>query len=76
MIKVKIIKIQDMGYACANPSCKHNPEYHYNIIGEVWHMKVGTVAADINSDYFCRDCIDDIYRMIKSKLDTKLWAFH
>lgn len=83
MIDIEI-KIQDLsGFTCDNKDCKHNPEYSDNIIGDVFYIKKNTVVAIISlSDYengpynlYCRDCIDDVYNQIKSKLDSKLWAF-
>ena len=67
------------GYKCDNVKCKHLPEYTYNIIGKEYFIKLDTICASIclggHIDRYCRDCIDDIYKIIKLKLDTNLWAF-
>jgi hypothetical protein len=38
-------------------------------------IKVGTVCAFIEGKVFCNGCIDEVYQLIKSKLDRKLWSF-
>ena len=77
MIQVSVVRMQSTGYDCFNPDCKRNPEYHYNIVGQVWHIKVGHPVAFIfinnNHEVYCRDCIDTVYLMLKSKLDSRLW---
>lgn len=83
MIKIEVCKLDATGIKCSNPKCKHSPEYHNHILGNNYHIKPDTAVVyiwvgDYMSIYevYCRDCIDEIYQMIKSKLDTKLWPFH
>lgn len=66
---------------CSNPDCLHLSEYHEQV-GYNWKIKKGTMVAWVwleeveGADVYCRACIDEIYQYIKTKLDTKLWAFH
>lgn len=81
MIDIQIIIMRDTGFRCANLNCKHNPEYMINILGNVWYIKIDTTVAVITlggsrAEYYCRECIDEIYKYMKTKLDSKLWAFH
>lgn len=87
MISVRVFKLETTGYKCDNANCQHLPEFTTNIIGSVYHIKTGTICAIIelsgghtsltgSTDIYCRGCIDDIYKKIKSELDTNLWAFH
>lgn len=82
MLEVEIIKMHESGWSCANPTCPRDPEY-VNTILTTHHIKTGTICAmirigkrwDTKTVFYCRSCIDDVYKMIKSKLDTKLWSF-
>jgi len=87
MIKIDIIKLDATGITCSNPNCQHLPEYTNHILGDNYHIKPDTTVVIIaagtqfseflhHKDVYCRGCIDEIYAMIKSKLDTKLWPFH
>jgi hypothetical protein len=81
MIDIQIIKLDESGHKCDGLNYKKNPEYFYCILGSIYHLRTGSTVAEIvlnNSDYeyYCRDCIDDLYVYIKSRLDTKLWIFH
>lgn len=80
MLRIDLIKLDRTGIHCANKECKHNPEHMVNIIGHVWYIKVDTTVAQImlggNVEYHCRGCIDELYKLLKQKLDPKLWAFH
>lgn len=85
MINIRTYEVWESGIKCCNTNCKHLPEYTDHIIGDNFYLKIGTICAlisiqhfmyDMHSDIYCRDCIDEIYHLIKSKLDTKLWAFH
>jgi hypothetical protein len=81
MINVELFKLDRTGVHCSNINCKRNPQSMVNILGDVWYIKVDTTVVMINlggsrAEYYCRDCIDDILHLIKSKLDSKLWAFH
>jgi hypothetical protein len=64
---------------CCNTNCQRSSEYHYTILENSHWIKQGTVCARIQIEnrveYYCRDCIDEIYNLIKSKLDSKLWIF-
>jgi hypothetical protein len=91
MINVQIVKVDSWqaSFECANPNCQHLPEYIEYIprqslwVGEKYYLKAGTTCAVISlsgfhidtNEYYCRGCIDEVYQMIKSKMDTKLWAF-
>jgi hypothetical protein len=80
MLKVYLEKLQASGIHCANPDCKKDPKYLVNILGHVWHVKVDTTIAVVSlggkEEYYCRGCIYELYQMLKTKLDPKLWAFH
>jgi len=87
MIKIDVRKLDATGIKCSNPNCRHLPEYHNHILGDNYHIKPDTTVAIIEAgiqfslflhhkDIYCRDCIDEVYQMIKSNLDTKLWPFH
>lgn len=80
MLQVSLIKMERGGVHCANRDCKRDPKHMINILGSVWHIKVDTTVAwvslGLEDEYYCRGCIDELYKMLKSKLDPKLWAFH
>lgn len=80
MLHIRLEKLQITGLHCANHDCKKNPEYMFNILGSVWYIKVDTMVAVVSlgskEEYYCRGCIDELYKMIKMKLNPKLWAFH
>jgi len=80
MIDIQIRKLESTGRHCAGPHCKKNPKYLFNILGHVYHLRTDQIVAQIVAggtvEYYCRDCIDDLYAYIKSKLDSKLWIFH
>ena len=79
MINAFLLKIDDSGWECKNPNCKHDPKYHFNIIGNNYHLIQGQTALVINlgesQEIYCRECIDSIYQDLKPLLDTRLWAF-
>jgi len=80
VLKITIVHLQETGHHCANPDCKHDPAHMVNILGSVWYIKVDTSVALISIgsswEYYCRGCIDAVYHLFKTKLDTKMWAFH
>lgn len=80
MFDIYLCKLEASGIHCANRECKRNPEYMINILGSVWYIKVDTTVAIVelngNHETYCRGCIDELYKKIKTKLDPKLWAFH
>jgi hypothetical protein len=80
MISVELTKLEATGIHCANRDCKRLPEHTVNILGNVYYIKVDTTVAVITlggrHEYYCRGCIDEIYAMLRAKLDSKLWAFH
>ncbi len=80
MLRIRIERLQLPGVHCAHPDCKKNPQYHVNILGSVWHVKVDTPVAIVSmggkEEIYCRACIDELYKFLKTKLDPKLWAFH
>ena len=76
MISAHLWKVDRGGWRCSNPDCKHSPKYHYNIIGKVWDLKLDTtcviITCNSGTEQYCRDCVDIIYPLLKSVLDTKL----
>lgn len=80
MLHVQLHKLETPGVHCANPECKKDPKNMINILGSVWHIKVDTTVAVVTLggkyENYCRGCIPELYQMVKSKLDPKLWAFH
>lgn len=82
MLQIKLTKLETTGIHCANKDCKKDPKHMVNIIGHVWYIKVDTTVAIVwlttgsDLEYYCRGCIDDLYKMVKTTLDPKLWAFH
>jgi hypothetical protein len=82
MIRVEIKTISDYAmWACHNEQCKKLPQYILYLRrqslweGDRWFIKQGTTAAFIGHYVYCRDCIDEVYHLMKSKLDSKLWVF-
>ena len=90
MITISIRKMHTNQLFCDNDNCKHLPEYtdyhkswFANAPGPQWTIKEGSICAMVgmkgswvsSANYYCRDCIDDIYQLIKSQMDTNLWAF-
>jgi hypothetical protein len=77
MIHAEVFKLETSGIHCANSQCLHNPEYHYNILGHVFHIKQGTTCLYLEmggkNETYCRDCIDVVYKKLKPVLDSKLW---
>jgi hypothetical protein len=77
---IQIYRMQETGRHCNGKNCKRNPNYLINILGSVWYIKVDTVVAQFtiggSSEIYCRECIGDVYLMMKTKLDSKLWAYH
>ena len=80
MLHIHLERLQVTGLHCANHSCKKDAKHLINILGDVWYIKIETTVAVVSmggkEEYYCRGCIDDLYQMIKTKLDPKLWAFH
>jgi hypothetical protein len=64
---------------CRNQTCKSNPLYIKD-----GRIKSGTTCAVIgmssaggwNRSFYCRECIDEIYLDLKTKLNPALWIFH
>jgi hypothetical protein len=84
LINIELQKMNITGTHCANKNCKRLPEYMVNILGSVYYIRVDTTVAVISMgssnhglivDYYCRGCIDEVYQLLKSKLDVKLWSF-
>ena len=80
MLHIQLEKLDITGLHCANFNCKKDPKYLINILGDVWYIKTDTTVAVISlsgkTEYYCRGCIDELFQMIKTKLDSKLWVFH
>ena len=80
MLHIRLEKLQYTGVHCACHACKKDPKYLINILGDVWYIKVDTTVAVVSmggkEEIYCRGCIDELYQMIRTKLDPKLWAFH
>lgn len=86
MIHIEVVTWDRSGYKCAHPECKKDPQYHDHILGEQFFLKQGEVVARVlmtdphDSDnrvvnFYCRGCIHSIYELVKTQLDTNLWAF-
>ena len=79
MINVKLWKVNRSGAMCCNIDCSHDPRYHFNIIGNVFHLREEQIALQIyfeeEGEVYCRDCIDKVYQKLKPILDSKLWVF-
>lgn len=64
---------------CRNEECKCLPEY----ITLKGRIKAGTICAWVSTEgadgthtsYYCRDCIDMIYRKLKKTFNSDLWIF-
>lgn len=80
MLFIRLERLQTTGIKCAHHECKKDPKYHINILGSVWYIRVDTPVAFVSlggkEEIYCRACIDELYNMIRTKLDVKLWAFH
>ncbi len=79
MIKANLFKMQASGWKYDNPTCRHLPEYHDNIIGSNFFIKQETTCLSFvlgfQREVYCRDCIDLIYQDLKPILDSRLWSF-
>lgn len=78
MIEAHLFKMQTNGWPCDNPDCKHNPEYHNQILRTFFIKKeVTCLAIQIagGREIYCKDCIDVVYRKLKPILDKNLWVF-
>lgn len=79
MINFELDKLEQTGYKCDHPRCAHSPKYHWNVIGDVFHLKTDqtilVVTYGNTYEVYCRDCIDLLYKEWKPILDSKLWAF-
>lgn len=80
MINIEVGEIDSDQFMCFNVNCKHLSEYHYaKYPNPSWKIKRGTICAFLEmpnfSTVYCFDCIDELYQVMKSKLDKKLWAF-
>lgn len=81
MLNIVLHKMDRTGVHCAHPECKKNPKYMVNILGSVWYIRVDTTVAVVTvggsrAEYYCRECIDELFNEVRTKLDSKLWAFH
>lgn len=78
-MKCELYKVDMGGLKCSHSDCQHNPQYHFNMIGEQFHLKKGTTALIIYtqgiSEIYCQDCIDKVYSYMKPFLNRKLWTF-
>lgn len=87
MIDIITGTMDTSGVSCYNSNCKSLPEYTESF-GNGPCIKKGTpyamitlnmitlnYATDSTINYYCRDCIDYIYKLMKSQIDTNLWAF-
>lgn len=74
MIELDIVEEGNIGgWICDNPNC----QYHFLTKTIPPHTIVAkiSVTTALKFEIYCRDCIDFLYQQLKSKLDTKLWAF-
>lgn len=78
MIKIWIEKMHNNSWQCAGAECQHLPEYFDKVL-RTYYIKEDSVVAWMQLDgplkAYCRPCIDQVYQYIKSKMDSKLWAF-
>lgn len=82
MISYQLIKISSTGNFCAHRDCKHLPEYFDKILNS-YYLKLGQTClwvglpnrgGELVYEFYCRDCIDMLYKYLKPILDSKLWA--
>lgn len=78
MIHIEIRKVTESGLKCDNFDCSHSQDLFDKVI-TTYYMKQDTTYAAVylggKVDYYCRNCIDVFYKIVKSQMDTKLWAF-
>jgi hypothetical protein len=66
---------------CSHNKCRRSPLYFDDPLQEGWlpPIKAGTIVGYIAigswRESYCRECIDDIFAVIKSNFDSKLWIF-
>lgn len=79
MLKCELYKVDMGGLKCCHSHCQCNPKYHDNIIGNQFHLKMGTTVLFIyvqgHTEAYCQDCIKLLYKYMKPFLDQNLWAF-
>ena len=79
MITFELLKLDQAGYKCDYIKCTHNPEYHWNVIGNSFNLKIDQTVLIVHYpgswEIYCRDCVDIFYRKAKPLLDSKLWIF-
>ena len=76
-MKIKLEKTSGRA-KCRNLKCKHNPDY----ISQAGRIKTGTQcvaitmdsAAGWNTSYYCRDCVEEMYLLLKTYLNPSYWA--
>ena len=83
MITAELYKIHHSYMtACWGANCKKLPQYIDNGAGGQSFIKKDTIFLILTlvkgfesiKSYYCRDCIDVIYRDLKPILDHKLWT--
>jgi hypothetical protein len=52
LFEIKTYKLEMSGIECGWHACKRLPEYHWHMIGQVYHIKQDTICATICVDGF------------------------
>ena len=75
-----IIKIVNKpGTMCRGTNCSNDPKY----INENGRIRKDSPCAQImtngstgyHSSYYCRNCLEDVLKLVKYTLDPKFWIF-
>lgn len=76
---VKLVTSNSNRRKCRYLTCQSNPDF----ITPAGRIKSGTTCAAITTNdatgfhtaYYCRECIDKVYKDIKAVLNSDLWIF-
>lgn len=65
---------------CRNGKCKKLPQYisaKGRILKDTTCVVISISGASGWAEaYYCRDCVDQLYLELKTKLNPNLWVFH
>jgi hypothetical protein len=81
-IEIKNSNIIYYDVECSGSNCKRLPKYIFcdSIIHNLYYIKKDSICGRIDikgsAEYYCYDCLDDLYKFCKLKLDKRLWSFH
>lgn len=74
MIKAQLVSLSWVT-KCNGLNCKKSNKYFSGFN----YIKLDILRLEIHMgmevEYYCLDCVDDIYFILKPLLDKKLWAF-